>query len=249
MPTKADVLAELARRGVDVGSLGLGQSTTASKPTEDQGKALTYAKLMADAERSYGRAIKEGYNPGSFRNSTASVFEGLPLGGLDGIGALIRDPVSDRARQAELQWSDAQLKAVSGAAAPEAEVKRGVKTFFARPGERFDDIAPQKAGAREAAFTSARTRSGPLSQQVGLYPNEMGATPENPIDLSKGQSRAQIPIGAFYRDPYGNIRRNQNGDAGNPIVRQAGRQQKNQALKAKSQTAKTSGFKILGVEN
>lgn len=247
MPTKADVLAELARRGVDVGGLGLGQSTTASKPTEDQAKASTYARLMSDAERNYGRAVKEGYNPGSIRNATASFAEGLPFGGLDGIGAAIRDPVSDRARQAELQWSDAQLKALSGAAAPEAEVKRGVRTFFARPGESFEDIGPQKGTAREVAFTSARTRAGPLSQQSGLYPTEAGGTAQNPVDLSGGQSRASIPADAYYIDPQGNVRQNKNGDAGNPIVSR--RAAANAALKAKSAATKGGGFKILGVEN
>lgn len=242
MPSKADVLAELARRGVDIN--GLGQSTTASKPTEDQAKALTYSKLMTNAEASYNRAVKEGYNPGGIRNTVASIAEGLPFGGLDGLGSMIRDPVSDRARQAELQWSDAQLKAVSGAASPEAEVKRGVKTFFARPGENFADISPQKEAARQVAFQSARTRAGPLSQQAGVYPGEPGSAPDKPIDLSRGESRAAVPQGAYYRDPQGNIRRNDNGDRGNPIIN---RQAKNAELKARSAQAK--GFRILGMEN
>jgi hypothetical protein len=48
----------------------------------------------------------------------------------------------------------------------------------------------------------------------------MGASPENPFDLSEGQSRSSIPKGAYYRDPQGNVRRNMNYDAGNPIVSQ-----------------------------
>lgn len=216
MPTKADVLQELARRGVNID--GLGQSATASKPTEDQGKALTFGKLMTDAEGSYRKAVEDKYNPGDLRNTAASFFEGLPFGGLDGVGAVIRDDVSDRARQAELQWSDAQLKAVSGAASPEAEVKRNIKTFFPRPGENVTDISPQKQSAREQAFQSARIRSGPLSSQVGVYPGEPGSSVNNPLDLSRGQSRATAPVNAFYRDPQGRIRQNKNGDAGNPIV-------------------------------
>jgi hypothetical protein len=191
------------------------------KPTEDQAKALTYGKLMANAEKSYGDAVAQGYDPGGIRNTAASIAEGLPFGGLDGLGTLLRDDVSDRARQAELQWSDAQLKALSGAASPEAEVKRGVKTFFGRPGENFRTIGPQKAGARDVAFTAVRTRAGPLSSQVGLYPNEPGYSPDKAIDLSDGRSRSTIPIGAFYRDKQGNIRENKNGDRGNPIVRPA----------------------------
>lgn len=45
-----------------------------------------------------------------------------------------------------------------------------------------------------------------------------GLTEDNPFDLSGGQSRTTVPIGAMYRDPEGNIRRNDNGDAGNPII-------------------------------
>jgi hypothetical protein len=48
-----------------------------------------------------------------------------------------------------------------------------------------------------------------------------GLTPETAVDLSGGQSRTTIPKGAYYRDPQGNIRRNDNLDAGNPIMRPA----------------------------
>lgn len=232
MPTKAEVLAILARRGVNIE--GLGQSTTSAKPTEDQGKAATYGKLMAPAERSYQRAVSEGYNPGSFKNTAASIAEGLPFGGLDGIGALIRDDVSDRARQAEMQWSDAQLKAMSGAASPEEEVKRNIKTYFPRPGETFSDIAPQKAESRLAGFESARIRSGPLAQKIGLYPGEPGSSADKPIDMGGEDVRSTLPLGAFYRDAEGNVRENKNGTRGNPIVRKA---QANAMLKAKSAKA------------
>lgn len=138
--------------------------------TQDQGQAQTYGRLMSQAERSYQRALSEGYDPGSFRNATASVLEGLPFGGLDGLGTLVRDPVGDRARQAELQWSDAQLKAMSGAAAPEPEVKRNVKTFFPRPGENVRDISQQKTLARREGFEGARLRAGPAGPLLQDYP-------------------------------------------------------------------------------
>lgn len=70
---------------------------------------------------------------------------------------------------------------------------------------------------------------------------------DTPYDLSKGQSRQTIPLGALYRDPQGNLRRNDNYDEGNPII--GDRNQKNAALKAKSAAKASGGFKILGVEN
>lgn len=139
---------------------------TDDKLTQDQGQAQGYAKLMGDAESRYYDAVRKGYNPTTPGNTLAAVVEGLPLGGLDGLGAVIRDDASDLGRQAELQWSDAQLKAMSGAAAPEAEVKRNVKTFFPRPGENPFRIGPEKREARATAFGSARRRSGPAAREI-----------------------------------------------------------------------------------
>ena len=48
-----------------------------------------------------------------------------------------------------------------------------------------------------------------------------GISPDAPLDLSQGQPRAPVPKGLFYRDPQGNVRRNDNGDAGNPIIKAA----------------------------
>lgn len=45
-----------------------------------------------------------------------------------------------------------------------------------------------------------------------------GVSPDNPFDLGSGESRSTIPNGAYYRDPEGNLRRNDNGDRGNPII-------------------------------
>jgi hypothetical protein len=47
-----------------------------------------------------------------------------------------------------------------------------------------------------------------------------GLTPDTPIKLKTG-SRELIPRGAYYEDPQGNIRRNDNGNAGNPIIKRA----------------------------
>lgn len=48
--------------------------------------------------------------------------------------------------------------------------------------------------------------------------NNPGLLADKPYDLSQGQERSTIPRGAYYRDPQGNIRRNDNGDKGNPII-------------------------------
>lgn len=205
----------VVRYGPRGGTTILKKSTSAAPGevpdlTQDQGQAQTYGRLMTDAERSYLRARAQGYNPGSLRNSTAAFFEGLPLGGLDGIGTLIRDDVSDRARQAELQWSDAQLKAMSGAAAPEPEVKRNVKTFFPRPGETIGDIDPQKRGARESAFEGAKVRAGPGGPAVGDYPSQgvSGSLTKRQLSTAKMYQGSKAPGGA-KQNPFAPVSRAQ----------------------------------------
>lgn len=72
-----------------------------------------------------------------------------------------------------------------------------------------------------------------------------GAAQANPIDLSSGQSRTTIPRRAYYRDAEGNVRRNDNLDAGNPIIVPAKRQ--NVAQKAKVSSS-GSGWSVISVE-
>lgn len=143
--------------------------------TEDQGKSVGYASLMSEAEKQYQAARAGGYNPTDLRNSAASVLEGLPFGGLDGLAAVVRNDVGDRGRAAELAFADAQLKALSGAAAPEAEVKRNVRTLFARPGENAAAVDPQRRAMRETAYGAARTRSGFGAAQVPALPAAAGS--------------------------------------------------------------------------
>jgi hypothetical protein len=236
-PTTGERKMLLNGEWVPATSQASGAAPGSAKLTEDQGKSQGYARLMQDAEGNYRRAVQEGYNPGDFRNSSASVVEGLPFGGLDGLGTLIRDQVGDRARQAELQWSDAQLKAMSGAASPEPEVKRNVQTFFARPGENFSDIDPQKRKSRQTAYESAKVRAGPVGESLGDYipkpqrdPNWRAQMPaaqmkaakmftgskaapgsqQNPFTPTSPDEFRNIPKGSFVIDDDGTIFRKAN---------------------------------------
>lgn len=194
--------------------------------TEDQGKAQTYARLMREAEIRYMDAVREGYDPNVGLNPVASFFEGLPKGVGEGIGSYLRNDVADKARQAELLYTDPQLKAMTGAASSAGEETKYPRTYFVQPGQKMSVIGPQARAARETAFKAAMTRSGPAGPQIGRFPTDIpknapGGSIETAIDLSKGQSRTTIPAFAYYRDPQGNIRRNENDDRGNPIVKKA----------------------------
>lgn len=68
-------------------------------------------------------------------------------------------------------------------------------------------------GQSTPQFTKNLNRAEELISRS--YP---GLTQKNPVDLSAGQSRTQIPKGAYYKDKEGNIRRNDNLDNGNPII-------------------------------
>ncbi len=156
--------------------------------TEDQGKIVSAGTEMAIAEETYRDARERGYNPGSPRNTFASYLEALPAwSGMDGLGAVVRDDVSDIGRQAEIQFSDAQLKAKSGAAAPEAEVKRNVQIYFTRPNQNPLAQDPVTERARAAAFKAAQVRSGPGASMLPAFPYTAG----------KGQSRIKPDLGAM----------------------------------------------------
>lgn len=189
-----------------------------AKLTEDQGKSQGYARLMADAEQRYYRAVQQGYNPAGPRNTVASVLEGLPFGGLDGLGAVVRDDAGDLGRQAELQFSDAQLKAMSGAAAPEAEVKRGVKTFFPRPGENPSVIGPEKRQARREAFDAARRRAGPAGAEIETPGRPAGAPRGGPPSTAPRPSAVQNNTWSTLTQQGVITRQGERGSATNPYV-------------------------------
>lgn len=147
-----------------------------AKLTEDQGKSGEYLSLMGQAERAYRAARTDGYDPTTLRNGLANYLEGIPL--VDGMAPVVRDEVSDNGRRAEMQWSDAQLKAMSGAASPEAEVRRNARTFFPGPGQNLQSAAPAFEDGRVTAMDAVRRRAGPAGRGVEA-PTSIGTFARN----------------------------------------------------------------------
>ena len=193
------------------------QQITNEKLTEDQGKAGGYAQLMADAEQSYQQALREGFNPTGFRAGLANFTDNIPLMG--GVGNFIRDDAGDRARQAELQWSDAQLKAMSGAASPEPEVVRNQITNFARPGQNYGYIGERLEDARRTAFESARRRAGRDLQGLAYPDTDAGELPIR--DLQPGETPEALAASGRVRGSDGVWRYPRDAD-GNPIFPENG---------------------------
>lgn len=172
------------------------------------------ATLMDSGLRSYNKAKADGYDPSSVRNILARGIEDGPIPGGNFLADVIRDKPSERARAAELQFVDGALRTTSGANAPEPEVRRATRSYFRQPGEA-DTVEPERAALRDRFRATSIRAAGPA-----YVPAVDGAgTMEDPFDLSKGQSRKSIPVGALYRDQQGNVRKNDNLDRGNPIVK------------------------------
>lgn len=72
-------------------------------------------------------------------------------------------------------------------------------------------------GTPQATIAGTMRKRYPAPKTVPAKPQGQGSY-ASPYDLSGGQSRREIPQGSYYRDPDGNIRRNENYDAGNPII-------------------------------
>lgn len=68
------------------------------------------------------------------------------------------------------------------------------------------------------ANTRAKPTQAPGWGDDDLKPSGNGSL-SKPYDLSRGQSRRTIPVGSYYLDRQGNTRRNENADAGNPIIK------------------------------
>jgi hypothetical protein len=83
------------------------------------------------------------------------------------------------------------------------------------------DTLKTSVAALDTGLPAGQLRQNLDRVREDVIVNTPGLTYDTAYDLSRGQSRATIPRGAYYKDKDGNIRVNKNGDAGNPIVRPA----------------------------
>lgn len=89
-----------------------------------------------------------------------------------------------------------------------------------------EELVKQRLGEVEAinqravAARQSRMQLRRQSQNVGPIDTNVFTlgSRQNPHDLSRGEARETIPPGVYYRDPWGNVRRNDNGSAGNPKI-------------------------------
>ncbi len=169
------------------------------KLTEDQGKAQTYTRLMATAERQYDNALRQGYNYGDPVNAIARGLEtpapviGAPLAW---VSPLLRGPAADQAAGAERAWLDAQMKAMTGAGQNAQEAAEAPRTYFPQFGES-PEAARNKRTMRETAFTAAKTRSG-MGAQDATYPQQLPEAARSTFErlFNAGQIDTNKPHGS-----------------------------------------------------
>ena len=148
-----------------------------SKPdkplTESQAKATAYANQMFNASQSIAELGDKGFD------GTSPVQQGaIEMAGARGIPYVpgtatgprfVAGGDAQKYHQAELQWTEAALRFMTGANAPEAEVVRNAETYFPRTGDK-PEVLQQKAQARRNMEESVRLAAGGGSGQIPSLP-------------------------------------------------------------------------------
>jgi hypothetical protein len=227
--SKAEILAELASRNVDTSSLSMGPPKLAGPEQSQLGDARSAA--------SNAQAVLRDLRKFQDLQATQKDQQWMPLLNAP-LRALAKLPYAKEVVTA-FDPELAQMDAITARLAPAQKVE-GAGSTSDKDLALFLSASPNMMApnqANEALYERGRQeaiRRQAKAEHLDRYARDngtllgaeeafrrkplQGLTGQNPIDLSKGQSRYEAPAGAFYKDPQGNIRRNDNMDAGNPIV-------------------------------
>jgi len=167
----------------------LEESPTNFKLTEDQGKAQTYARLMASSEPDYLSAVSEGYDPNHWRALIARAVEGGHKRNSiqQMMGSFARNDLQDRAQQAEFLYQDPYLKSMTGSASTGGEDVKAETVLATQPGQSMSVMGPQTRRTREEVYQAALIRSGPAKATLpAKLPSEKTASARKPSEQSAG---------------------------------------------------------------
>lgn len=166
--------------------------------TESQAKATAFANQMADASRTIAALAASGFDGKSKVQQAAIVSagaDGVPY--VPGSAAIPRAMAGKDAQtfqQAELQWTEGALRFMTGANAPEAEVRRNAATYFPRPGDS-DAVIQRKAEARKNMEESVRLAAGGGNKQLPGMPEssaQAGASAANGLTPAEAAELAAL---------------------------------------------------------
>lgn len=117
--------------------------------TETQAKATLYTGMMQDAENAIAN-LK--FDPSTLKNQTDIA---LARGDLSYIPKSLQNvaasATAQQYAQGTFQWTEAMLRQLTGAAAPEPEVWRQVKTYWPQPGDSKAVVARKNAARQQVA--------------------------------------------------------------------------------------------------
>ena len=135
-----------------------------AKPlTEAQAKATAFVNQMQGANRVFEELQAKGFDGRNSSQQAAIVAAGTEgISYVPGSAAIPRAFAGSDAQkfyQGELQWTEAALRFMTGANAPDQEVKRNAATYFPRPGDSAA-VIEQKAMARANMEESIRMAAG-----------------------------------------------------------------------------------------
>ncbi len=147
--------------------------------TESQAKATAFANQMSNATKVLDELSAKGFSGKGLAQQgaiNAAGAEGLPY--LPGSAAIPRMMAGDQAQkfdQAKMQWTEAALRFMTGANAPESEVRRNAATYFPLTGDSEAKLA-QKAEMRAAMEQSIRMATGAGAKKLPEMPQPRGAS-------------------------------------------------------------------------
>jgi hypothetical protein len=157
--------------------------------SETQGKATALANQMQEATKVIAELAEKKFTGKTLPQQVASSLagsKGVPYTlGTAAIPKMIAGADAQKYRQAELQWSEAMLRFLTGAAAPDSEVARNADTYFPRPGDT-PEVVKQKEDMRAASERSVRLAAGKAGNaQLPAMPAAGGSTAPSIDDLVK----------------------------------------------------------------
>lgn len=133
-----------------------GAKIKAEQPTEGERASAGYLGRMEAASRELEAVEAAGYDPGNLRDY-ATAGEGPMLNWM-------ASQQGQQYRQQQEDWVRAKLRKESGAAIPESEMDREIKTYFPQPGDK-PAVIESKKRSRTEAEKSLRQQAGRALQR------------------------------------------------------------------------------------
>jgi hypothetical protein len=250
MPTKAEALAELARRGVAVPNTAKLNAPLQRDEIADIEGMQTAIGTNGMLDRTAGQLDSGDLDLGPVRNFVSQARNKLGMSDQSS-----RNFASFRSNLEKLRNDSLRLnKGVQ----TEGDAQRAWNELFTNLNDEalvkqrlaeIQDINARAVANRKQTIQARRSAQNvPAADVNALSAGGRG----NPVDLSHGESRNALAPGLYYKDPYGNTRRNENGDRGNPkIDPRTGRQimdTQNALIPKPTAKASGSGWKVISVE-